>query len=276
MFTPTENRLGIQPINQSSSVQNHDLGTLLRARDPVYGEGEFIYLLGVIGTAIGSLVNWEGQSTGNPTYQTALLGTTGFTGQPIAVSMSANVAGQYGWYQVGGQAVCATNGTVTANNPVYAAGGGQLTTAVASGLQIEEAVSITASGVPSSGFAVVEIDRPFVQGAAVTVANIRKPTSAATITILSSDIEVGIDTRTTAVTANLPSAVAWAAANPTGLDLTLVDYYGNAATNNITPSAHVGDSIDWGGVTPTINANFGNLRLRPDTSLPGWYVRGLN
>ena len=164
MFIPVENRLGIQPIDQSSSVQNHDLGTLLRARDPIYGEGEFIYLLGVIGTAIGTLIIWEGQSTGVPTYQTALAPGTPFLGQPLAVSMSVNAAAQYGWYQLGGQAVAQTNGTVAASSPVFLAGNGQLTTIVLSGQQILDAISITASGVPSSGLAVVEIDRPFAQG----------------------------------------------------------------------------------------------------------------
>src|SRR6185312_9674897 len=55
------------------------------------------------------------------------------------------------------------------------------------------------------------------------VGTIRKPASSATVSILTSDIEVGIDTRTTAVTANLPSAASWAAANPNGLELVLVD-----------------------------------------------------
>ncbi|MDE2471633.1 MAG: hypothetical protein KGL35_23635, partial [Bradyrhizobium sp.] len=117
----------------------------------------------------------------------------------------------------------------------------------------------------------------FVQSAAgAGQVTIRKPARAATVAILSSDVEVGIDTRSTAVSANLPSAAAWAAANPFGLPLTLVDYYGNAAANNITPSLFAGDSFVWGGVTPVVNANFGLLALRPDASLPGWIVRGVN
>jgi hypothetical protein len=105
---------------------------------------------------------------------------------------------------------------------------------------------------------------------------VRKPASAATIAIANSDIEVGIDTRTTAVTADLPQASTWAAANPNGLELVIYDYYGNAAANAITPSLFAGDSFAYGGVTPVINANFGLLRLRPDPALPGWIVRGIN
>lgn len=100
--------------------------------------------------------------------------------------------------------------------------------------------------------------------------------SAATVTLSTSDIEVGIDTRSTAVTVDLPSAAAWAAANPNGLELWITDYYGNASANNITPSLFAGDSFQYGGVVPKITMNFGRLALRPIPGLPGWYVRGVN
>lgn len=108
------------------------------------------------------------------------------------------------------------------------------------------------------------------------VGTIRKPASAPTVVILTSDIEVGLDTRSTAVSATLPSAGAWAAANPNGLELTLGDYYGNALTNNITPTLFAGDAFQYGGVTPKIVSNFGLLKLRPDPALPGWVIRGIN
>src|ERR1700733_9760551 len=104
-------------------------------------------------------------------------------------------------------------------------------------------------------------------GKVAQVGVVRKPASGATIAIQTSDIEVGIDTRTTAVSATLPSAVSWATNNPNGLELVINDYYGNAATNNVTPSLFGGDSFAYGGITPVINANFGLLRLRPDPSL---------
>jgi hypothetical protein len=51
---------------------------------------------------------------GTPTFQTALAPSTANLAQPLAVAMGANVAGQYGWYQISGQAVVATNGTLAA------------------------------------------------------------------------------------------------------------------------------------------------------------------
>jgi hypothetical protein len=102
--------------------------------------------------------------------------------------------------------------------------------------------------------------------------SIRKPASAATIAVNASDIEVGIDTRSTAVTVNLPAVAAWVAANPFGLTLSILDYYGNAAANNITPSPAGGDTFNWGGVTPKILGNFGILRLRPDAAANAWMI----
>jgi hypothetical protein len=95
----TENTLGWQPIATTSTVKNHPLGTIRRATDPTFGEGEFIYLLGVTGTVIGTFVNYD------DSYQTAI-NTGGLqTPRPVAVAMSANVGSAYGWYQIGGLAV---------------------------------------------------------------------------------------------------------------------------------------------------------------------------
>lgn len=113
-------------------------------------------------------------------------------------------------------------------------------------------------------------------GKVTQVGTIRQPAAAATVAILTTDIEVGLDTTSTAVSATLPSAAAWAAANPNGLELVLVDIKGNASVNAVTPTLNGSDAFSYGGVTPVINANFGSLRLRPMTSPAGWYVRGIN
>jgi hypothetical protein len=142
------------------------LGSIAKAYDPTYGEGEFIYLLGVASTVVGSAVTWNGNASGKPTFQTALATVaTATKGAPVAIAMSANVAGQYGWYQISGQAVVATNGTLAAAGQVWiSTTAGQLTTTQAAGAQLDNAYSVTATGTPSAGLAVVEIDRPFAQG----------------------------------------------------------------------------------------------------------------
>ncbi|TPK70201.1 hypothetical protein FJ930_19735 [Mesorhizobium sp. B2-4-15] len=141
------------------------LGDIITAQDPVYGVGEFIYLLGVVGTVVGSLVTFDGANAGTPTWQTALAPSTANLNAPLAVAMSANVAGQYGWYQLFGSAVVATNGTLAAAGaPVYLAGTGQVTSTQAAGKQVVNARSETATGTPAAGLAVVKINYPFAQG----------------------------------------------------------------------------------------------------------------
>lgn len=171
-FVPKIPSLGMPPIASTKTAFNGagrstpwKLGDIIEAYDPVYGVGEFIYLLGVASTVVGSLVTWGGASSGTPTYQTALAPSTANIDQPLAVAMSANVAGQYGWYQISGQAVIATNGTLAAGpGPVYLAGSGQVTSTQANGKQVANAVNVTATGTPSAGLAVVEINRPYAQG----------------------------------------------------------------------------------------------------------------
>ena len=167
-YTPSVMTIGVQPIATTSTTANHALGTIIRAVDPTYGEGEFIYLLGVASTVAGSLVSYNGNSSGTPTWQTTLAPSTAGLAQPVAVAMSANVASQYGWYQIAGNAVVATHGTLAAGPaPVYLAGSGQVTTTQANGKQVVNAVNVTETGTPAAGFAVVEINRPFAQGQVV-------------------------------------------------------------------------------------------------------------
>lgn len=167
-YNPVGVEMGLQAIATTSTTAQHPLGKIVRAVDPTYGEGEFIYLLGVASTIAGSVVTWNGNSSGTPTFQTTLAPATAGLAQPVAVAMSANVATQYGWYQIAGNAVCATNGTLAAGPAaVYLAGSGQLTSTAANGKQVLNAINVTATGTPATNQAVVEINRPFAQGQVV-------------------------------------------------------------------------------------------------------------
>lgn len=145
--------LGYTPITDTSTTQNMPLGTVVRAVDDTYGEGQFIYLKGVAATAVGSVVVYD-QRAGTTTLATA--GSRG----PAAVAMSANVAGQYGWYQVHGSAVVKAL-TVAANGNVYAtATAGTVDDAVVAGDKLDGARFKTVDGTPSAGLAVAQIAFP--------------------------------------------------------------------------------------------------------------------
>lgn len=113
-------------------------------------------------------------------------------------------------------------------------------------------------------------------GKVSAVGTARFPASAASVAILSTDVEVGIDTTAAAVATPLPSAAAWAAANPNGLELTIFDHTGSGGAHNITPSLNGADT--WvQGAAPVIASNFGLLKLRPMGSpVNSWYVRAIN
>lgn len=153
--------MGAQPIANTETTQKHPLGTIVRGVDPTYGEGEFIYLLGVASTAVGSIVTYDAS-----TYQTVLCAVGGNIPRPIAVAMSANVASQYGWYQISGVAVCKKTCTVS-----LAAGAavGVLTTGLiagtGSGKEIAgAAVAAVASATAGRTTVSVMINRPRKQG----------------------------------------------------------------------------------------------------------------
>jgi hypothetical protein len=157
-FIHDENKLGLQPIATTDTVQNHPLGTIVRAVDPTYGVGEFIYLLGVASTVVGSVVTYNTDD-----FSTTLLVADAIG--PCAVAMSANVANQWGWYQLSGKAVVKC-GTVADNGNVYAtATAGQVDDAIVAGDRVKNAKFASANGTPSAGLAECEIARPWMDDA---------------------------------------------------------------------------------------------------------------
>lgn len=158
MYTIQENSLIGQPIGENSAVARHALGTIIRAKDPVYGAGEFIYLKGVGSTVVGSVVLYNPDD-----FSTSLLAANDIGA--VAVAMSANVASQYGWYQIQGKAVVKA-GTVADNGNVYATGTpGTVDDAVVAGDRVKNAKFASADGTPSAGLAECEIWRPFMDDA---------------------------------------------------------------------------------------------------------------
>jgi hypothetical protein len=101
--TPT---LGLQPIEEISTVKNHPLGTIIEAKHATYGSAEFIYLQGIGSTVAGSVVHY------NDSFLTALNTTALDEPRPLAVAVGANVASRYGWYQISGIAYVVKSGSL--------------------------------------------------------------------------------------------------------------------------------------------------------------------
>ena len=159
IWSPAENTLVGQRLEDTSTTAAHKVGTIVRCDHPDYGAGEFIYLAGVASTAVGSWVTYN-MDDGS----TVLLAANAIG--PVAVSMSANVASGYGWYQISGKAVGKALASFADNANVYAtATAGSIDDAVVAGDRVKNAKGASAVDTPSTGLAEFEISRPWMDDA---------------------------------------------------------------------------------------------------------------
>lgn len=146
---------GAQAINETSGTQRHALGLVVEATDFTYGPGKFIYCVGAASTAPGEVCCFD--SVNGDTVRAVHGGATS-TG-PCGIAMSANVAGQYGWYQTEG-AGPVKSGTVAADAPLYLTStAGTVDDAVVAGDKIDGIVSRTAD---SAGYVTAQMANPSV------------------------------------------------------------------------------------------------------------------
>lgn len=110
-------RVGMQPIEDVSTTQNHPLGTKVCARDvgtTGYGEAEFIYVKGVSSGAQNAWVTYNQDD-----YTTALLAADAIG--PVGIMMSAlDAATDFGWIQVCGKAIGSCLTQFADNGAVFA------------------------------------------------------------------------------------------------------------------------------------------------------------
>lgn len=158
-----ETDAGVTMANGSSAIPTPPatLGTIVRAFDPTYGEGEFILLLGVAATEVGLIVKYNAT-----TYQTVVVTNTAVQDVPVAVAMSANLAGTFGWYQIAGNAVIKkTAVAVTPQVTVFlSATAGRVKVLASAGLQVVAARSANLATIAAGTSTVtVTINRPHLQ-----------------------------------------------------------------------------------------------------------------
>jgi hypothetical protein len=150
---------GIATVHTAGYVAAWKLGDIVRADDPTYGSGEFIYLKGLDSTAIGTWVTYNSDDNSTTLLAANAIG-------PVAVAMSASVTGTYGWYQINGKAIGKALTGFLDNGNVYATStAGSIDDAVVAGDRVKNAKGASAVDTPSTGLAEFEINRPFMDDA---------------------------------------------------------------------------------------------------------------
>lgn len=150
-----DNSLGWTPIETVDSTQRHPLGTIVKASDPTYGSGEFIYVKGVTS---GAKYAWATYNLDDGS--TALLAANAIG--PVGIMMSAMVASTYGWLQISGKAIGKALASYADNGLVFATStAGSVDDAVVDGDMVHLAKGASAVDTPSSGLAEFEISRPY-------------------------------------------------------------------------------------------------------------------
>ena len=153
IISPT---IGFQAIDATETSALVPLGTRVRARHVTYGEGEFIYLLGVASTTANSWVTYNADD-----HSTTLLAANAIGA--VGIAMSANVASSYGWYQIYGKGIGKALTGYLDNGLVYAtATAGSIDDAVVAGDRVKNAIGASAVGTPSAGLAEFEIYYPIM------------------------------------------------------------------------------------------------------------------
>jgi hypothetical protein len=140
MYAPLDSA-GPKPFNDwftPDTTQNHLLGLVVKAVDPYWGYGEFMYIKSNDALLKGSLVMF------NSTYQGVLLPSTAGQGFPFGVAMNAMATGVYGWIQIAGRCVYKTNATVAADTAIAVAAAGIAGT-LANGKQLVNCRNVVAA-----------------------------------------------------------------------------------------------------------------------------------
>lgn len=162
--------LGVQgfTVTDVDTTQKHPFGTIVRAVDDTQGAGEFIYLPGLAAISIGTAVLYD-LTPGTEVIVIADSDLHLNKGWPLAVALVPVLAGQFGWFQIGGVAkTVAVAGCAAGRcflDPTNATGA--LDDTAINGCQVLGARILTAVGTPAANFAYTYINRPMVQGQVV-------------------------------------------------------------------------------------------------------------
>lgn len=155
--------VNVNPAIVDPAVTNTPVGLINLFVEDTLGYGELIYLPGVAGLVAGDVVFYDLAPAGAAVVRaTTAVGAN--TGRVVAIAVGAPQAGQFGWFQISGTAICNVTGTGSINAPLFttATAGGLSSTATA-GAQIAASRSVSAVGTPSAGKLYATLNRPQMQ-----------------------------------------------------------------------------------------------------------------
>lgn len=141
------------------------VGTIVRAKDTLLGEGEFIYLPTNASMAVGNLVIWrQGASVGANTNVKVPSGAN--QAGNVGVAMAAGAATSFGWFQIAGTApVLKSAVIVSVNKPVFiSTTAGRVRAILSAGRQVLAMTSGGLAAVSATSTIVCTFNRPFMQG----------------------------------------------------------------------------------------------------------------
>ncbi len=151
----TTDKIGID-IYAVDTVRQFPLGTRIKGRDVSYGEGEFIYLAGAVGTLEGSWVRFNADSGSTNLLAANQIG-------PVAIAMTLNnLTTTFGWYQIYGKAIGRSLTAADDADPYACGSAGFTDDAVVAGDRVKLAKYASASGTPAANVAEFEIHYPFM------------------------------------------------------------------------------------------------------------------
>jgi hypothetical protein len=170
---------GPGPVNLvagTGSGRNSFQMEMLRGYDPNLGGGEFVFAQASAALTPGAVVQFNQTLTGGRIInQAAAWAGTANSGDVLGVALTTLAANQWGWFQVGGNAIVNCSGTPAAGNPVFWQAAGVVSATTVASKQMEGAKFASANGITlgtgnsavalASTQAVVLLNRPSAQGA---------------------------------------------------------------------------------------------------------------
>lgn len=160
----SDGKIGFQPITSTSSTKLHPIGTIVKANDPTFGQGEFIYMKGSASVVAGLVVYYNDNGAADSVKLTTTSGVVD-GGSSLAVAMAATTALLYGWFQISGNATVlktATKIDPAATFKVYlsATAGRVMPTSVAGRQIIGARFPATATVTTTTSTCIVTLNRP--------------------------------------------------------------------------------------------------------------------